>query len=514
MAKRLAILVALLVALKSSVALAHAPAEPDYAPSGTACADVPRRWFQDVPITHPSVRAIDCIAHYEITKGTSPTTFSPSAPVTREHTAIFLMRLARSVEIASTPDPQDFGFTDIGGLPEGSQVAINQLAALGITKGTSPTTYSPSDGVTRGQMAVFIARLMDLMEPRADGGYTPSDVRAGPDSPMAPYTDLGSTTREVFDAIVELYELGVISGVSPTTYDPQALITRAAMADSMVGVLAHSTAATFLSTTTAAGYGDLPPPEGWEEPGPIVEGRIDQSAWLDFTYIEENPFWWIGWQGCRFWVSGHDQIADVSNWAYTTMMEQFFGFPTGTEPEAGDSYPPLPRVVADPDLQIRSGPPVGWGDVMDRPWPATASYNWPASGSWTYRVPYPWDSHDCDIGDTDFPVLVIIHEVAHLRPWWHRCEEIEPEWYEAHQYGGRDHCFTFQRLENWLLWNYVKDVVIGKENCTIPRKDPPGWSGASSESLEFGWNPFLCRFHHWENWEPPNDFFRALRGEQ
>ena len=37
-----------------------------------------------------------------------------------------------------------------------------------------------------------------------------------------------------------LYELGVVSGISDTAYAPTASITRAAMAEFMVGVMDHS----------------------------------------------------------------------------------------------------------------------------------------------------------------------------------------------------------------------------------------------------------------------------------
>ena len=80
--------------------------------------------------------------------------------VTREHMALFLTRLAGLVGIDGF-DPDDPGFTDTGDLSEKSQTAIAQLADLGITKGTSDTTYSPGASVTRGQMALFIARLMN-----------------------------------------------------------------------------------------------------------------------------------------------------------------------------------------------------------------------------------------------------------------------------------------------------------------------------------------------------------------
>lgn len=54
------------------------------------------------------------------------------------------------------------GFSDIAGSPrEGS---IEAIVALGIAQGTSPTTYSPDDRVSRAQMATFLARTLDVVE--------------------------------------------------------------------------------------------------------------------------------------------------------------------------------------------------------------------------------------------------------------------------------------------------------------------------------------------------------------
>lgn len=64
-------------------------------------------------------------------------------------------------------------FTDISGLPENVQAAINRLAREGITKGTSSTTFSPDGLVTRWQMAVFLDRILDAVDP--SGPPSPSD---------------------------------------------------------------------------------------------------------------------------------------------------------------------------------------------------------------------------------------------------------------------------------------------------------------------------------------------------
>ena len=244
--------------------------KPDYPATFSACEGVAGSGptFEDVPASHENAGDIDCIAYYGITQGTSATTYSPSMSVIREHMALFLTRLAGLVGIEMAADPPDAGFTDIGDLTAESQTAINQLADLGITKGTSANTYGPDGVVRRGHMALFIARLMDLMEPYEVNdevyGHTPEDVvevkakAAAADDPDtdpdesapavaakmvgSPYTDLGAATKEAYDAITALYELGVVSGINTTSYAPDASMTRASMAEFMAAMLDHSNA--------------------------------------------------------------------------------------------------------------------------------------------------------------------------------------------------------------------------------------------------------------------------------
>ena len=271
--RQVAVLAAL--AMVASVLVA-APAvaadpKPDFKATFDACVGgaAESAGFEDVPANHANAGDIDCIAYYGITRGTSANTYSPSMSVTREHMALFLTRLAGLVGIEVTSTPMDAGFADTGELSAESQTAINQLADLGITRGTSATTYSPADSVTRGQMALFIARLMNLMAPLSDGfdtdgdwGSTPSDV-VDNDRGMtigSPYTDLGSATKSAYDAITQLYELGVVSGISDTAYGPSALITRAAMAEFMAAVLDHSNArpaGLSIQADKTTGYGDI-----------------------------------------------------------------------------------------------------------------------------------------------------------------------------------------------------------------------------------------------------------------
>ncbi|HVR33238.1 MAG TPA: S-layer homology domain-containing protein [Acidimicrobiia bacterium] len=108
-----------------------------------------------------TVAAIGSLAAMGVTSGTAATEFSPNQPVTRWQMALFLMRLHGLTGFA-VPSGESQGFTDLAGHGESTVLAINQLAQLTITSGTSPGTYSPGLDVSREQMASFLARLIRL----------------------------------------------------------------------------------------------------------------------------------------------------------------------------------------------------------------------------------------------------------------------------------------------------------------------------------------------------------------
>ena len=114
--------------------------------------------FTDVPEGSFAVDDIARIYGLGITTGTTPTTFSPAAPVRRSHMALFLTRLYKAVWGSLAPVVST-DFTDISQLDPEQQTAIAQIYGLGVTTGTSPTTFAPNQPVTRAQMGSFIARL-------------------------------------------------------------------------------------------------------------------------------------------------------------------------------------------------------------------------------------------------------------------------------------------------------------------------------------------------------------------
>lgn len=108
-----------------------------------------------------------------ITGGMTPTTFSPNDPCTRAQIVTFLWRTAGSPKPASSSNP----FTDVAA---GAYYydAVLWAAEEGITGGTSATTFSPNDSCTRGQTVTFLWRY--AKKPKAAAGANPfTDVAAG-----------------------------------------------------------------------------------------------------------------------------------------------------------------------------------------------------------------------------------------------------------------------------------------------------------------------------------------------
>ena len=86
-----------------------------------------------------------------ITTGTTATSYSPELAVTRGEFAALLYRLAGSPPVASASS-----FPDV---TAGWQLApVAWMLSMGITKGTSPTTFSPDEPVSRAQAAAFLHR--------------------------------------------------------------------------------------------------------------------------------------------------------------------------------------------------------------------------------------------------------------------------------------------------------------------------------------------------------------------
>ncbi|MGB9357570.1 MAG: hypothetical protein WCC01_03340, partial [Acidimicrobiia bacterium] len=156
--------------------------------------------------------SIELIAAAGITSGCNPPTsnrYCPDATVSRGQLAAFLVR---ALDLPSTS--KDFFSDDAGSIYEWD---INRLAAAGITSGCNPPAnnrYCPDSRVSRGQMAAFLVRALDL--PSTSRGFFSDDA--------------GS----IFEGdINRLAAAGVTSGCNPPAnnrYCPDSSVSRGQMA--------------------------------------------------------------------------------------------------------------------------------------------------------------------------------------------------------------------------------------------------------------------------------------------
>lgn len=111
--------------------------------------------FHDVNISEYYGKAVLWAVENKITAGTSATTFSPNAEVTRGQCVTFLHRLAGCPIVSNSVPfidvtPNDF-FHD----------AVLWAAKNKVTAGTSTNTFSPYNACTRGQIVTFLYRYYE-----------------------------------------------------------------------------------------------------------------------------------------------------------------------------------------------------------------------------------------------------------------------------------------------------------------------------------------------------------------
>ena len=111
--------------------------------------------FADVLVSHPFAGEILGLSELGITTGCTADLFCPGNEVTRGEMAAFLVR-ARGLESEAGADP----FVDDDGSYFEDQ--IETLHHHGITTGCTPTSFCPTDAVTREEMAAFLIRALSV----------------------------------------------------------------------------------------------------------------------------------------------------------------------------------------------------------------------------------------------------------------------------------------------------------------------------------------------------------------
>lgn len=150
--------------------------------------------------------AIDWAVSIGITNGTSATTFSPNAGCTRAQAVTFMWRAVGEPAPKSAVNP----FKDV---KEGAYYynAVLWAAELGITTGTTETTFSPDATCTRAQIVTFLWRA--LQEPV-------------PSTKECQFKDVNQSSY-YYNAVLWAVEHNVTNGTSATAFSPNATCTRA-----------------------------------------------------------------------------------------------------------------------------------------------------------------------------------------------------------------------------------------------------------------------------------------------
>jgi len=143
--------------------------------------------------------------------GTSATTFSPNATMTRGMMATVLHRMAGTPQVGSS------AFVDV---PDGRWYsdAINWAAATGIVSGFGDGRFGPNDDITREQMALILSNYARVM------GYEFIGIRTGS------FNDEALISAWALQAVNAMYNAGIINGRGNGDFDPQGNATRAEVA--------------------------------------------------------------------------------------------------------------------------------------------------------------------------------------------------------------------------------------------------------------------------------------------
>ncbi len=215
-------LIASLLAVGASSAVAlDEDSEPNAKAATTACVGPATgdAMFSDVSDMHAFHGAISCLAYYDITHGYGDGTFGPDNDVSRFEMVLFMERAAER----AGADAED---------------VVGDFAETG------------SDPVTRGDMALLIARLLvaattDESTPNVtnndDGTFAVSGVAA---DDWDYFADSRRLQNRVHDSAASaLYELGVANGTGMSDdFSPNSSVSRGEMAALITRALDHTTA--------------------------------------------------------------------------------------------------------------------------------------------------------------------------------------------------------------------------------------------------------------------------------
>ena len=167
-----------------------------------AAAELP---FTDVTSSAYYYEPVAWAVDMGVTTGTSATTFSPDNTCTRNQVVTFLWRAMGEPEPTSSENP----FVDVKEA-DYFYKAVLWAVERKITNGVDATHFGPENSCTRAQVATFLWRTVGSVAPKSD---------------ECPFTDVVKG-EYYYDAVLWAVEMGVTTGTSATTFAPNDTCTR------------------------------------------------------------------------------------------------------------------------------------------------------------------------------------------------------------------------------------------------------------------------------------------------
>ena len=117
--------------------------------------------FTDVDVGQWYAKAVAWAAANGVVNGTSPTTFHPNDPITREQMAAILYRYASFKGYDVTAKADLAGFTDAAQISAYAKDAMSWANKEGLIGGVSATTLQPQGSAIRAQVATILMRFCE-----------------------------------------------------------------------------------------------------------------------------------------------------------------------------------------------------------------------------------------------------------------------------------------------------------------------------------------------------------------
>ena len=209
---------------------------PDHPAEFSSCvgAATESNGFEDM-VGSFAEEAVNCLAHYGITQGRTETGYAPSELVSRGQMALFLYRAAGPVGIELAEPIESQGFSDTDGLDDGTRTAAVTLAQMGIMPGVDEDRFDPHTPVTRESMAV----LVDAFLREAEVGMGGTEIEQVTNTDTV-FTDIDKVPVSAYKAIIRVYELGIMQGITQSTFAPAQPLTGAQLAVVTARMMAHT----------------------------------------------------------------------------------------------------------------------------------------------------------------------------------------------------------------------------------------------------------------------------------